>query len=73
VPITIGNLTTYRNPQLFRKENGRWKKIDQHVHGKDFWQTEYNASNGTWEITFNVDMDSPDDARKTVEFRFENY
>jgi len=72
VPITIGNLTTYRNPELYRKVNGRWQKIDQHFHGKDFWQAEYNASNCTWEITFNVDMDSPDDARQTVEYKFTN-
>ncbi len=71
VPLTICNLTTYRDPKLYLKVKGRWQKVDQQVHGNDFWQTEYNAENETWDITYNVNLDSPKDIRQTVEFRFE--
>lgn len=30
--------------------------VDQSVHGKDFWQTDYDASSKTWSQTFNVPM-----------------
>ena len=26
------------------------------VHGKDFWQTDYDAATKTWSLTFNVAM-----------------
>ncbi len=70
VPLTITNVVDYKNPKLFRKVNGEWRKVNQGVYGNDFWQTEYNVSNGTWDITYNVDLDSPSDERRTVEFRF---
>jgi hypothetical protein len=70
VPLTISNVSTYRDPELFRKVNGRWQKVDQQVHGNDFWQTEYDAKSGTWDITFNVNLDTPNDERQTTAFRF---
>ena len=70
VPLTITNVPDYRNPELFRKVNGNWQKVNQEVYGNDFWQTEYNTTNGTWDITYNVNLDTPDDERQTVEFRF---
>ncbi|MFC1765964.1 hypothetical protein ACFL6U_28290, partial [Planctomycetota bacterium] len=70
VPLTISNVSMYRNPELFRKVKGRWQKVDQQVHGNDFWQSEYDAEKGTWDITFNVNLDSPNDKRERVEFRF---
>jgi len=30
------------------------ERIDQSVHGNDFWQTDYNASSGQWSRTYNV-------------------
>jgi hypothetical protein len=73
VPLTITNVDDYKNPKLFRKVNGKWERVNQEVYGKDFWQTEYNASNGTWDITYNVNLDSPSDERSTVEFRFNDF
>jgi hypothetical protein len=70
VPVTISNLSTYRHPKLFQKIKGRWVKVDQQVHGNDFWQTEFNASDGTWDITYNVNLDTKKDKRKETEFKF---
>ncbi len=49
---------------------GRWRKVDQSVHGNDFWQTDYDAASGTWEITYSVPLDTPGDERATRSFRF---
>nr|WP_271560244.1 hypothetical protein [Algibacter sp.] len=70
VPLTFTNVPDYKNPELFRKENGEWKKVNQKVHGNDFWQTEYNATNDTWDISFNINLDSPEDIREMKEFKF---
>ena len=71
VPLTITNVGEYRNPQLYQKLDDTWQKIDQSVHGNDFWQTEYRASTGTWDITYNVNLDTPGDKKEEKEFKFE--
>ena len=68
VPVTFTGLDGYRDPVLEEKVNGSWKKIDQSNYGKDFWQTDFYQ--GSWEITYNVNLDSPGDNRITREFRF---
>lgn len=30
------------------------KPLDQTVHGRDFWQADYDPRSGTWEITFSI-------------------
>ena len=70
VPVTISNVQDYRDPLLYRHENGSWNRVDQEVYGKDFWQSEYHAASGTWEITYNVDLDTPGDVRKPADFGF---
>ena len=35
---------------------------------KDFWQTDFFQ--GSWEITYDLNLDSPEDERITREFRF---
>ena len=72
VPVTITNVESYSAPVLYQKINGAWQKINQAVYGNDFWQTEYNASAGKWEITYNVNLDSSNDVRQTLEFKFES-
>ncbi|MDW5290145.1 hypothetical protein [Formosa sp. PL04] len=70
VPLTITNISNYRNPKLFRKINGEWVEVNQEVYGNDFWQTEYNPTNSTWDITYNINFDSDSDERVKVEFKF---
>ncbi len=71
VPLILSNVSDYRKPQLFKKVDSSWKLIDQSVHGNDFWQAEYVASDGTWDITYNLDLDTPGDERQKAEYRFE--
>ncbi len=44
--------------------------LKKQTHGNDFWQTEYNASEGTWDITYNVNLDSEKDKIQKTEFKF---
>jgi len=70
VPLTLTNVESYKKPILYVKKDKHWKKVNQEVYGNDFWQTEFNAENGTWDITFNVNLDTPNDLRQTTEFKF---
>ena len=71
VPITIQQLSTYKNPVLYIKEGKQWKQIDQSKYGNDYWQTDFNPISGTWEITYNINMDSPGDKAIEREYKFE--
>ena len=53
VPVTFANLTRYDGFVL--KVGG--KVVDQSVHGKDFWQTDYDANSKTWSRTYNFPRD----------------
>jgi hypothetical protein len=57
VPITLVGVTNYSAPLLEEDVGGVWTAINQSVHGKDFWQANANAADGTWDITFNVKLD----------------
>jgi hypothetical protein len=70
VPLIITNVLDYQNPKLFQKVKGKWEQINQEVHGNDFWQAEFDASTGTWDITYNLDLDSENDDRLNREFKF---
>jgi hypothetical protein len=71
VPITVRGLTTYRAPRLeMRAADGNWRTIDQAVHGNDFWQTDFDPASQTWEVTFTVPADTPDDLSIERAFRF---
>jgi len=71
LPVTFTGLTSYRRPKLeMRVGAAQWKTVDQTVHGKDFWQTDYDQASGTWETTYSVPADTPADARHTRRFRF---
>lgn len=71
VPLTITGVRSYLQPELFESVDGKWQKIDQSIHGNDFWQTDFNQRSETWDITYNLDLDTPNDQRLTREFRFE--
>jgi hypothetical protein len=71
VPVTIADLKDFRRPLLeFCNPDGAWTKVDQSVHGNDFWQTDYEAASKTWALTFNVPCETPGDARVAREYRF---
>jgi hypothetical protein len=66
VPLTFAGLHRPKGYSL-ECENA---PIDQHVHGNDFWQTDYDAVTGTWAHTYNVCLDSANDAKVIHHFRF---
>jgi hypothetical protein len=71
VPVTISGLSTCRGPVLeMRAAGGPWQVVDQARHGRDFWQTDYDARTGEWEVTYTLPLDTPGDVRVTREFRF---
>jgi hypothetical protein len=70
VPLTITHVPEYKKPELFKKVNGKWQRINQEVYGNDFWQTEYNVVTGQWDISFNINLDTSNDTIQVSEFRF---
>lgn len=70
VPMTFSGLPDYRTYVLQNKVNDVWAAVDQSVHGRDFWQTDYDTKTETWEITYTVPLDRPDDVRMPTEYRF---
>ena len=50
VPVTISHLNSYKGFEL--RIDGQ--PLDQSVHGKDFWQTNFNPTNRTWSHTYNI-------------------
>ena len=54
VPITFSGLKHYRGYEL--AVDG--VRLDQSVHGNDFWQTDYEPGSKTWRLTYNVPLSS---------------
>lgn len=50
IPLTISGLRRHTGYHL--AVNG--KLLDQSVHGRDFWQTDYDTTSRRWIMTFNV-------------------
>ena len=56
VPIRFENLKS-ADVLLFQVINGKELKLDQSVHGNDFWQTDYDALTNPFKVTFNLQLD----------------
>ncbi|MHC4086241.1 MAG: hypothetical protein ACYSU3_15290 [Planctomycetota bacterium] len=67
--MTFTDLQDYRGFTLERKDGSNWILLDQSVHGNDFWQTDYDPVSNTWQVTYNLPLDSPNDVPQDVEFR----
>ena len=59
VPMTFTGLRDCRGFDLWL--DGR--RLDQSVHGNDFWQTDYDEIRQRWRITFNVPRDGGEPCR----------
>ncbi len=68
VPLTFSGLSTRTGLELVRMEDGREVPVDQTVQGNDFWQTEFDPASGTYAVTYNVNLDTPGDKRRTARF-----
>jgi hypothetical protein len=64
LPLTFSGLSHPRGYRLFA--NG--KPVDQSVHGKDFWQTDYDALTKSWRQTFNIP--AAPGSREVVELKY---
>ncbi|MCC6143906.1 MAG: hypothetical protein IT368_08870 [Candidatus Hydrogenedentes bacterium] len=58
VPLTISGLRDYKACTLEHND----APVDQHVHGKDFWQTTSDGATATWSHTYNLNLDSGSEA-----------
>ena len=63
VPITISGLTDYRHAKLEVRHGETWRSV-KHA------QCDYNPEARTWEITWSVALDSPEDKPTARRFRF---
>jgi len=70
VPITFAGLSTYRGYELLEEVAGVRRRVDQSVHGSDFWQTDYDPASRSWRITYNVLLDRPGEQRQAARFIF---
>jgi len=57
VPISFEGLKSTAGYSLYQLVNGKRIKLDQSVHGNDFWQTDYDALADSYKITYNVPLD----------------
>ena len=57
VPIRFDGLDAADGYELHEVVNGVETKLDQSVHGNDFWQTDYDAGNNTYRMSFNLPLD----------------
>jgi hypothetical protein len=61
VPLTFTGLESHRGGRL--EIDG--VRVDQSVHGDDFWQTDYDPQSGTWSQTFTVPFSGAGSRRVT--------
>ena len=61
VPLTFTQVKHYSGYQLQKYFNGAWENVDQSVFGNDYWQTWYDADNGKYEFTYNVEHTGNED------------
>jgi hypothetical protein len=71
VPITLRGLTRPGGYELLEWRDGKWTRVDQSVHGRDFWQTDVEADGATWSQTYNLPLDTPDDRPLPRRLRFQ--
>lgn len=62
VPIRFEGLKTDKGYGLYRAVNGKRIKLDQSVHGHDFWQTDYDAATDSYMMIFNLPLDGLDES-----------
>ncbi|MCE5328294.1 MAG: hypothetical protein LLG01_17975 [Planctomycetaceae bacterium] len=58
VPIRFEGLKSIDGLALYEVAGGKEIKLDQAVHGNDFWQTDYDAATKTYSLTYNLPLDN---------------
>ena len=57
VPVRFEGLPSAHGRALYRVVDGRDVRLDQSVHGNDFWQTDYDAGPRSYKMSFNLPLD----------------
>lgn len=57
VPIRFDGLLAAQGYALYEVVDGKERKLDQSVHGNDFWQTDYDTASGTYRLVYNLPLD----------------
>ena len=67
VPLTFAGVPSYHGYRLEQKKDGAWVKVDQSVHGNDYWQTWFDDTASAYEYTYNVEHSG--DPQAVYEYR----
>ena len=57
LPIRFENLATADGYAIYEVVSGMEVKLDQAVHGNDFWQTDYDGATDSYKLSFNLPVD----------------
>ncbi len=57
VPIRFEGLDAADEYAVYEQTGGRLVKLDQAVHGNDYWQTDYDPATGLYQLKFNLPLD----------------
>lgn len=63
VPIRFEGLDSADGYTLYQVINGKEQKLDQSVHGNDFWQTDYDAEADSFKISYNLPLDGQPESK----------
>jgi len=63
VPIRFDGLKQAKGYALYQVVDGKEIKLDQSVHGNDFWQTDYDVKSNRFKMTFNLPLDGLNKSR----------
>ena len=58
VPIRFEGLVSIKDAVLSQVVNGKEIRLDQSVHGNDFWQADYDEIAHTYTLTYNLPLDN---------------
>lgn len=68
VPVVFKGLTDITDPKLWKQQGCTWELVDQSVHGKDFWQADYDTETGLFDLIYNVNQDVANDEVATINY-----
>ena len=54
IPVTITGLDAFSGYVLEYKDGEEWIKLEQSVHGNDYWQCYYDSISGRYELSYNI-------------------
>jgi hypothetical protein len=66
VPVRFEGLRTGKGWALYRTVDGKDVKLDQSVHGNDYWQTDYDAGSRSFKVSFNLPLDGLENSTWTL-------